>query len=147
MQKINELLREKRIEQNMTLKTVADKAGIALRQYQRYESGERDLLTASFVVACQVLEVLGIDIKDFFHTYYGKEENEMETSEQEEKPDSSVLDGFKKAAILTKARNNRDRNRQVELIKEKCPDIEIVKEFDSKELTKEITESVSMIRV
>ena len=129
MQKVNELLREKRIEQNMTLKAVAEKAGIALRQYQRYESGERDLLAASFVVTCNVLEVLEIDIKDFFHSYNDKAEYEVGISEKNEKPISALLDKHKKVAILTKARNNRDRNRQVELIKEKCSDLEIVKEY------------------
>ena len=36
----------------MTQQEVADRANITLRQYQRLESGERNILTSSFGLAC-----------------------------------------------------------------------------------------------
>ena len=42
------VLREKRVVLGMTQQQVADKAGIILQQYQKFESGERDIMTSSF---------------------------------------------------------------------------------------------------
>lgn len=62
-----EILREKRVVQNFTQQVVADKAGITLRQYQRFENGERSIRSASFDLACRVIEALGMDVSDFYH--------------------------------------------------------------------------------
>jgi len=49
----------------MTQQQVANKARIQLRQYQRFESGERNLTSSSFNIGCSVLEALDIDIAGF----------------------------------------------------------------------------------
>ena len=64
------ILREKRVTQNLTQQQVADKAGIRLQQYQRLENNERNIMTASFQLACRVIEALGMDISDFYHGEY-----------------------------------------------------------------------------
>ena len=61
------VLREKRVVLGMTQQQVADKAGIILQQYQKFESGERDIMTSSFRTACKVIEALEMDITDFYH--------------------------------------------------------------------------------
>lgn len=69
------ILREKRVIAGLTQQKVADKAKIALRQYQKFETGERSIRNASFDVACRVIEALRMDISAFFHgDYYVGEE-------------------------------------------------------------------------
>ena len=51
------------------------RANITLRQYQRLESGERNILTSSFGLACRVIEALDMDVSKFYHgDYYLEEE-------------------------------------------------------------------------
>lgn len=64
------ILREKRVVAGMTQQQVADKARIKLQQYQKFESGERNIMTSSFQIACRVIEALGMDISDFYHGEY-----------------------------------------------------------------------------
>ena len=64
------LLKETRVVTGLTQQQVADKAGIKLQQYQKFESGERNLRTASFQIACRVLEALNLDIVKYFHRNY-----------------------------------------------------------------------------
>ena len=54
----------------MTQQEVADRANITLRQYQRLESGERNILTSSFGLACRVIEALDMDVSKFYHGDY-----------------------------------------------------------------------------
>ena len=61
------LLRERRVVLGLTQQQVADKAGIKLPQYQKFEGGQRNLRTASFQIACRVLEALDLDIVKYFH--------------------------------------------------------------------------------
>ena len=68
-----EYLKTRRHELHLTQQNVADKADIRLQQYQKFESGERSILTASFVIACKVLNALKIDIEDFYHDYAGND--------------------------------------------------------------------------
>ena len=49
------ILREQRVVQNLTQQQVADKAKITVQQYQKFESNERNIKTASFQLACRVL--------------------------------------------------------------------------------------------
>ena len=58
----------------MTQQEVADRANITLRQYQRLESGERNILTSSFGLACRVIEALDMDVSKFYHGDYYLEE-------------------------------------------------------------------------
>ena len=55
------ILKDARKASNMTQQQVANKAGISLRQYQKFESGERKLITASFRIAMDV--ILALEIK------------------------------------------------------------------------------------
>lgn len=67
---MHSILREKRNELGLTQHQVADKAKIKLQQYQKFESGERNIRTVSFRIACSVIESLGMDISDFYHGEY-----------------------------------------------------------------------------
>ena len=64
------ILREKRVVLGMTQQQVADKAHIVLQQYQKFESGERNIMTCSFQIACRIIEALEMDITAFFHGEY-----------------------------------------------------------------------------
>ena len=67
---MNGVLREKRIMAGLTQKQVADRAGITLQQYQKFESGERNIMNSSFQIACRVIEALGMNISEFYHGEY-----------------------------------------------------------------------------
>lgn len=64
------VLQERRLVLEMTQKQAAEKAQIPLSTYQKFETGERNIRTASFSVTCQVLEALDLDIAGFFHGIY-----------------------------------------------------------------------------
>lgn len=56
-----QVLRHRREEMGLTQQQVADKAGIQLRQYQRFESNERGLSGASMRIGLSVCSVLKLD--------------------------------------------------------------------------------------
>jgi len=60
-----DILRDAREKLGLTQQEVADKSKIKLRQYQRFESGERNLSASSFEIARRVLEVLELDMTSF----------------------------------------------------------------------------------
>ena len=64
------ILQERRVILGMTQRQVAEKAKILLQSYQRFESGDRNIMTASFQVACRVLDALELNIADFYHGEY-----------------------------------------------------------------------------
>ena len=64
------ILRERRVVLGLTQKQVAERAKIPLQSYQRFESGERNIMTASFQMACRVIEALGMNVSDFYHGEY-----------------------------------------------------------------------------
>jgi transcriptional regulator with XRE-family HTH domain len=64
------ILKNAREKLGMTQQQVADKAGIQLRQYQRFENRERDLSSSSFGIACRVLDALALDINTYAHGGY-----------------------------------------------------------------------------
>lgn len=64
------ILKDYREKLGMTQQEVADKAKIQLRQYQRFEAGERNLSSSSFNIACRVIEALGLDITKYHHGDY-----------------------------------------------------------------------------
>lgn len=64
------VLKEKRQILRMTQQEVADKAKISLQQYQKFESGQRNINTASFQLACRVIEALDMNVSDFYHGEY-----------------------------------------------------------------------------
>ncbi len=55
------ILHERRKELKLTQQQVADSAGIQLRQYQRFESGERNISGSSARIMLSVCEVLLLD--------------------------------------------------------------------------------------
>ena len=70
-----ERIEQLREDSDLTQQEVADRAKITLRQYQRLESGERNILTSSFGLACRVIEALDMDVSKFYHgDYYLEEE-------------------------------------------------------------------------
>jgi transcriptional regulator with XRE-family HTH domain len=64
------ILRDLRDKLGLSQQQVADRAEIQLRQYQRFESGERKLSSSSFNIACRVIEALGMNISDYYHGEY-----------------------------------------------------------------------------
>lgn len=64
------ILREKRLVLGLTQQQVANKAGVVLQQYQKFESGARNIMTCSFKIACRIIEALEMDITDFYHGKY-----------------------------------------------------------------------------
>ena len=72
------ILRRQRTTLNLTQRQVALRAGITIRQYQNFESDARNIMTASFILACRILEALELDIGRFYRGEYedggGKED-------------------------------------------------------------------------
>ena len=68
--KMNSILREKRLVLGLTQQQVAEKSKINYRQYQKFESGERNIMTASFQLTCRVLKALDMDIEKFYNGDY-----------------------------------------------------------------------------
>ncbi len=64
------LLQEKRLNLELTQQQVAKMAKVSLSTYQKFESGERNIRTASFDLACRVLRALGMDPTDFYDGKY-----------------------------------------------------------------------------
>jgi transcriptional regulator with XRE-family HTH domain len=64
------LLRERRITLGLTQQKVADRAKIPLQSYRDFEHGKRDIMRASFSIACRVIEALEMNISDFYHDEY-----------------------------------------------------------------------------
>jgi len=60
-----DVLLEARKKLGLTQQQVADKAKIVLRQYQKFESGERKLSSSSFWIAGKVLQALELDVTTF----------------------------------------------------------------------------------
>lgn len=72
------VLKKRRKELGLMQKEVAERAGINLRLYQKYEK-EQNLLMASFMIACRVLSALDFDISEF----YEQAEDQLAESVQE----------------------------------------------------------------
>lgn len=54
-----EILRKQRVLHEMTQQQVADKAGIKIQQYQKFESGERNIFDQFIPVGLQGVESIG----------------------------------------------------------------------------------------
>ncbi len=63
---------------NLTKKQAAEKAGIPLSTYQKFENSERNIRTASFTTTCKVLQALELDPYDFFLELYEFKDVHME---------------------------------------------------------------------
>ena len=64
------ILRNRRMDLAKTQKQIAEAAQIPLQSYQRFESGERKIRSASFDIACRVIDALRIDIERFYRHQY-----------------------------------------------------------------------------
>ena len=64
------ILKQQRNMLGLTQQEVADRAAIQLQQYQRIESGEREISRASLTVAYKILKALEIDIDKFMAGQY-----------------------------------------------------------------------------
>lgn len=60
------IIKKHREHLGMTQQQVANEVGITVRQYQRYESGEKSIYSASFQIGVRLFKILGLEIKDFF---------------------------------------------------------------------------------
>ena len=67
MQMEHSILKQARNKLGLTQQQVADQAQIHQRQYQRFESGMRNLSSSSFNIACRVLDILQLDIAAYAH--------------------------------------------------------------------------------
>jgi predicted transcriptional regulator len=63
------LLRRKRSSLGLTQQQVARRAGVVWAHYQKFEGGQRCFLTARFKTVMAILEVLGINAKEFSQKY------------------------------------------------------------------------------
>ena len=70
----NMYLKVRRKQLGLTRREVADEAGVQQKQYQRLESGERDIRRASFQIAYRVLRALEIDMDKFMDGEYRVQE-------------------------------------------------------------------------
>lgn len=59
------LLTQARLNSGLTLQQVADQSGINIRQYQKFESGERDFLGCSFSLGLSICQILNIEPTTF----------------------------------------------------------------------------------
>lgn len=59
------VLKKRRKKLGITQQQAADKAGIQLKQYQRFENGERELTDASFMTVFRVLKALEMDAEKY----------------------------------------------------------------------------------
>jgi len=71
------ILHDARKKLGLTQTQVADKALITLRQYQKFESGERKLSSSSFYTASKILRALELDVTTFARGGYAS----LETNE------------------------------------------------------------------
>lgn len=63
-------LHQKRLVLELTQQQVADRAGVDIQQYRKFESEARDIRRASFDVACRVIRALEMDVGKFFDGEY-----------------------------------------------------------------------------
>jgi|GEM_PF-1077387 len=84
------ILRNAREKLGLTQHQVAERAKVQLRQYQRLESGERNLSSSSFSIASRVLAALEIDINGFIQGDYVLSEkiNSFEEAKELTRPKS-----------------------------------------------------------
>lgn len=71
------ILKERRINLRLTQQEVAEKARILPQQYQKFESGERKIESATFQTACRVIEALNMDITKFYHREYSLSDDKI----------------------------------------------------------------------
>ena len=79
MQQSHHMIRQRREELKLTQQEVAERAGILLRQYTRFETGERDICSSSARIVLSICAVLKLDPYVLFpeiEMYQKKDEKE-----------------------------------------------------------------------
>ena len=71
----NEFLKLKREEKDFTIRGFAKTSGIAPRMVSYYESGEKQLTSIPIEKAVRIFDLLGVEIEEFFCTYYPYKDN------------------------------------------------------------------------
>lgn len=69
----NWILRNHREKLGLSQNEVAEKAGIKLEQYKKFESGDRDISSSTFRIVHAVLSALELDISAFNKGEYSLE--------------------------------------------------------------------------
>lgn len=88
-------IRGKRLALGLTQQQVADKAGILLQHYQKFETGERELTNSTFITACKVIEALSMDVTAFYHGEYAlfpSDENALTVRSEKKQSHDDELD-------------------------------------------------------
>ena len=62
------ILKERREKLGLTQQQVADAASINIRQYQKFESGERGINGTSFRIGVAIADVLELDVHELTYT-------------------------------------------------------------------------------
>ena len=83
------VLKRARAKLGLSQQQVADKAGIHMQQYQKFETGTRALSMARFYIACRVLAALELDMTRYFHGDYTLSEEYYDLLLKEEDVDSA----------------------------------------------------------
>ena len=79
------ILKARRKALGLTQGEVADRAGIVLQNYQRFEKGTRRIRNASFLIAGSVLKALELDMKKYYRNEYTIEEAAQRPTKGEKK--------------------------------------------------------------
>jgi len=61
---VHDNLRKARANKGLTQQQVADMSGIALRHYQKFETGERIFTNASFYIVMKIADTLDVHIDE-----------------------------------------------------------------------------------
>jgi transcriptional regulator with XRE-family HTH domain len=78
MREEKDILIDARKKLGLTQQQVADKARVAMRHYQMFESGKRKLSSSSFYTASNILRALGLDVTTFARGGYAVAEQSGE---------------------------------------------------------------------
>lgn len=66
----NELIRQRRMDLNMTEEEVAEKAHVDLSLYRKIENADADIRSVEFYTVCCILSVLKLNASDFYDRRY-----------------------------------------------------------------------------
>jgi len=79
-----DVLKNAREHLGLTAAQIANKANVTLRQYQRFESGERSLSASSFMLARRIWKALELDVSSFSKGNENDSSDEAITEYQEQ---------------------------------------------------------------
>lgn len=65
---VQSILKARREELGLTQQQVADAASVNIRQYQKFESGERKISGTSFRIGVAIADILELDVHELVNT-------------------------------------------------------------------------------